>query len=220
MFFSSEDRKNEILKFVRQNPQITKSNVIEHMTKIHMGTVMTTQPLLIELIHSGKITVLKDKPSSRNHKLVFNDENEFNRLAAEIARLENTSNRLIFTIMKDLYSRNIIKLKFKNTRSTSHRHMLNLIHFSQLVIYGRITALVEEIEQKINSQDDRQALYHLLPNLLLASDRLNRVMLPQVEDQITQMTDQFRQGITSKQSNMGNITKEIIRIVAVSYFKD
>jgi hypothetical protein len=215
LFHSNEDRLKEILAFVKHNPETIKSKVIDHMTKKNMGSLVITHSLLIKLIRSGKITVLN--PNSRDHRLVINDKNEFNRLAAEIAILENTSNNLTFAIISDKSSREIITSK--NTTSPSKRHLLNVIHFCQLALYGRITALVEEIEQNIRSQDDRQALYHLLPNLLLASDKLNRVILPQVESEVTEMTKQFREGITTKRSDMGNVIKEIIRIVAVSYFE-
>lgn len=178
MFYSNEQRKNEILKFVKLNPKTTKSKVIEHMTKRRMSSLVITQALLIELIDSGKIIVLRDKPNSRNHRLVLNSGNQFNRLTAEIANLEDISSKQTDVFIKDISNQDFFESKFNS--SSFKQHVFNLIIFHQLDIFGRTTALVDEIAKNIESQDDRQALHHLLPNLLLISDRLNKVILPEV----------------------------------------
>jgi hypothetical protein len=182
MFFSNEERKKEILKFVKQNPGITKSKVIVHMTELRMSSLVITQELLTALIRSGKIRVQKDKPNSRNHRLFFNDKNEFNKLTSEIARLEDTSSKFIDIFIKELLNKDAPKTEFKEYSTDSKRHLFNLVFLYQLDTYTRITAHVNEIEQTIKSQDDRQALYHLLPHLLIISDKLNRVITPEIRN--------------------------------------
>lgn len=177
MYYSNQERRKEILEFVRLNPETTKSKVISHMKKLHMGTLMTTQPLLIQLIDSGKITVLKDKPNSRNHRLVFNNENEFSQIDGKLRRLKENINELNEEL---LYTISIINQMESESKIIRTDTLANLIHLLQPLIFTIVTEIVTNIGRNIKSNEDRQALYHRLPDVLLVSNELNKIISPEV----------------------------------------
>jgi hypothetical protein len=65
------------------------------------------------------------------------------------------------------------------------------MHLAQLTIYRRITVLVTSIEKNIKSNDDREVLYHKLPDVLKASNKLNEIIFPEVFNQALHILKQI-----------------------------
>lgn len=199
MYYSNQERLKEILEFVKHNPETTKSKVINHMKKLHMGTLMTTQPLLIQLIDSRKITVLKDKPNSRNHRLIFNDENEFNRLDGEFKRLKENISLVIGELDKCISPNSKIM--------TNIDVLANLINLAQPFIFVIISNIVTDIERNIKSKEDRQALYHRLPDILIVSNELNQMIFPVVVRRATRVMREYEEDVADV--GMDSIVKNV-----------
>lgn len=67
-------RTDQILRFVRSNPNCTKTSVIRHMKG--RSSINTTHYILLNLIDKGKLNV--NRVTTQTHLLTINEEDDFN----------------------------------------------------------------------------------------------------------------------------------------------
>ena len=95
------DRTDKILRFVRNNPNCTKSDVIRHMKG--KSAVRTTHSIITNLIKEVKINV--HKVNIQTHLLTINEDDEFNKFHKMLVDIE--------TLVEDM--RNFMMFKVDNT---------------------------------------------------------------------------------------------------------
>lgn len=157
---------------------ITEYKVAKYMADNHYCARDTTGRLIYEVLIPNGLVIDK-KVGNSFHKLFINRRNEFNRLVTEMNRLE-----------EDLYNLNNSAVKMmKAIKGPSTR---NFIHLAQLIVYRRITVLVTSIEKYIKSNDDREILYHKLPDILKTSIKLNEIIFPEVFKQVVHIRKKWR----------------------------
>jgi hypothetical protein len=158
------------------------------MTEKKMGSLMTVQPLLTQLIESGKILILKDSPTGRDHRLILNNVNVFNRIYAQIDNIENLSNRVSEAASKDISALKETNVRFKDPSLIEFQsHFIHLLQLFQLYLYGKSTGIAQKIEQNIKSKEDRNMLNNQLPKILLMSEGLNRTIMPEVNKETKEL---------------------------------
>lgn len=90
---SEIERRVKILEYLRENSlekkpkKINKSDVMRHLEPI--SRLKTTHGTIINLIHEGKIKMIKDKPYSQTHYLTINANNPFNKIYNSLLEIEN-----------------------------------------------------------------------------------------------------------------------------------
>jgi len=166
------ERIKIILEFISDNEGTTGTTeykVEKFMSQNHYCARDTTKRLIYNNLIPNKRVVDK-KIGNSFHRLFVNRQNEFNKLIADMNKLEKALNNLNNTVVKRMSM-----IKSPKTH--------NLIHLAQLTIYRRITSLVTLIEKNIKSYEDREVLYHKLPIILKASNKLNEIIFPEVFNQ-------------------------------------
>ena len=142
------------------------------------------------------IIVEKGKRRGQSHRLVFNDENEFNT---------------IWSIIEDLEKmRNDFTKSFKDvsldTNKSFEKHVHNLIHFEQIKFYIGISALASRIYDSIKSTDDRDILHLKLVKVMAGANKANKIMMPLVVRGIREMIDELKR---SKNIESVKMAKEL-----------
>jgi hypothetical protein len=168
MYYTKADRNKEILEFVKRHPRIIKTKVLQHMAKKRMGQLMTIQPLLVKLIDSGKIIILKDKPNSRIHRLLFNYDNEFNKIDADIYRLKQFAEEF-FMLAK---AHGVFK-RPTQCRPIRDKALQDFMRLTELNFYERISWIVIKIKGRFKSVEDYDELYHRLTEVLLLANKVS-----------------------------------------------
>lgn len=85
---------DEILRFVRNNPNCTKADVIRHMKG--RSSINTTHYILLTLIDNGKLNV--NKINIQTHLLTINEKDEFmkfHKMLVDLDKLVNDMNGFI-----------------------------------------------------------------------------------------------------------------------------
>ena len=91
-----ESRQNDILQYVRQNPNSTKADVIRHM--LGRSALTTTHAILKDMTRDGKLNVYKK--NLQTHLLTVNEKNEFNQIISWLDKLESISEKIIKILNK------------------------------------------------------------------------------------------------------------------------
>jgi hypothetical protein len=95
------DRTDKILRFVRNNPNCTKADVIRHMKG--RSAVRITHSIITKLVKKGKIN--ENKKHIQTHLLTINEDDEFNKFHKMLVDIE--------TLVEDM--RNFMMFKVDNT---------------------------------------------------------------------------------------------------------
>jgi ribosomal protein L28 len=96
-----ESRQNEILRFVRHNPNCTKADVIRHM--LGRSALTTTHAILKDMIRDRKLNVYKK--NLQTHLLTVNEKNEFNKIYISLSEIKSITDNLkhmVSTYKQDL----------------------------------------------------------------------------------------------------------------------
>jgi hypothetical protein len=185
--YTNQERREKILEFVKLNPKTTKSKVIEYMKKKKIASLVPTQGLLIGLIKGGKIKLLKDSPSSRNHYLIINDDNDYTQINKTLGGLEKAVNHLAEADLQQL-------ITFRKTKNSKFldQNFPALVQLIQYIVSLAITNIATSIEEKIKSDDDREFLFRKLVSVLISYKKLNNIIFPEIMSQITKMLEQLK----------------------------
>lgn len=93
-FYNMEDRRKKIIEYVNANSKCTKTEVIKDMEKKGIGSIKTIHPIIIDLLNEGILLVLKNRPNSQIHRLIINNENEFNKIYNCLTDLESLISKM------------------------------------------------------------------------------------------------------------------------------
>ncbi len=164
-----------------------------------------------------RVKYSRDKPKGF-YKLFVNDKNEFTRLDDKFKRMKENISKLIGDVVK---SQSMINPQKGRTKMVTKMKVLeNLILLAQSVIFVTITRFVNDIEDNIKSIDDREALYHRLPDLLTASNKLNEIIFPELLNRAIHREQEIEEGEGAYKENVGhvcaNIVTNITKIIEVS----
>lgn len=133
---------------------------------------MTTLNVIDELESTGIINILKGERKGQSHRLYINDNNELNILISEINRLEK-----IIGPADDLISTTVNK---EHKDIFPQKHIPNLIQSIQLHIFRTVTRIATSIDKNIASSDDRDDLYIRLVKVMIASNKLSKIIEPEL----------------------------------------
>jgi hypothetical protein len=78
--------EEEIVKFIRENPQTTENKIVNHMNEIKLSSKMTTLSVIDELI--SKQTIDDDKIGKGFHRLSINDRSNFIKIENKLLEIE------------------------------------------------------------------------------------------------------------------------------------
>lgn len=211
---NSRTRQDEILQFIEDNPGCTKTQVIVAMEKKGISSLATTIKIIEDQeTENRKILVKVDELNHRTHRLTINDRNEYYLIRDKINDVKEMVNKLT----KALSYRLQVKKRFKNIAvfDSLKQDYLNLLHYAQLTTYREITSIAKGIDTNIGSRDDQERLYFKLTEVLNVSDRLNKMLAPEVQSELEKLLDKMKnEQNPDLDLMMATMTKEIASIFA------
>ncbi len=180
----SSEIREKVFDFIKNHPNCTKNKVVKEVKDYSRLTILEAIDELMDSDKTGeRVKYSRDKPKGF-YKLFINDQNEFNRLISEINQLRK--------IIKTADTVNSIPMINEPRRIFFQTHLPNLIQLVQLVMFSRITEITTSIEKKIASSDDRKVLYPQIVKIMTASNKLNKVILPEVIKGLKLMSEDLK----------------------------
>lgn len=194
MVYTKEEIYDEICKFVTAKPRRTINQVVEHIynpNNQNMCAKQTAEDRVRELI--GNRLIDNQSREGGFHSLQINDKNEFVNLGLRIDKLHSLAINLTKVVTNRVKGMAMIRTRFPKTIGfdTDFR---NLVHLAQLHLYGMISQVSRQIGQKVESTSDREVLYLRLVKVLDASDKLNKVIEPEILRGIDEMLENMEKG--------------------------
>ena len=184
------------------------------MEKKGISSLATTIKIIEDQeTENKKIIVKVDELNHRTHRLTINDRNEYYLLRDKINDVKEMVNKLT----KALSYRLQVKKRFKNIAvfDSLKQDYLNLLHYAQLTTYREITSIAKGIDTNIGSRDDQERLYFKLTEVLNVSDRLNKMLAPEVQSELEKLLDKMKnEQNPDLDLMMATMTKEIASIFA------
>jgi hypothetical protein len=113
------------------------------------------------------------------HSLHMNDNNEYNLLEKRISELYQMAENLDTKIKEFNLSPEYLSMKNKNRGQYSKftLHVSNIIQGTQLFSYNMMADIAKEIQEKIKSNDSREALYLQLGRVLAMMSKSQTPMM-------------------------------------------
>lgn len=183
MVYTKEDIYDEICKFVTARPGRTINQVVEHIynpNNKNMCAKQTAEDRVRELI--GNRLIDNQSREGGFHSLHINDKNEYNLLEKRISQLYQMAEELDAQVKEIKQSPDYLSMKNKSGGQYSkfNLHVSNMIHATQLIRYSMMAELANEIQQKIKSNEGREALYLQLVRVLALTSKSNSSTMLQV----------------------------------------
>jgi hypothetical protein len=198
--------EKEILRYIKEHPRCSKTDVILHMENNKLLSAPVTLKKIKNLVEGGKIIVKADKVNSQKHLLIINDKNDFNILVAEISDIQTRCDKLKRVVSFRFYIKN---KKGSQTFDSFTQDYLNFINFTQLYSYIEITSIATRIDKNIKLEEDREVLYLQLTEVLNTSNKLNKIIKPEIQNFLEQMIEQIEGPDLMRNRMVANLVREV-----------
>jgi hypothetical protein len=154
-----QSRVEQILRFVDENPNCTKADVIRHM--LGRSAVTTTHAILKDMIQEGKLNIYKK--NLQTHLLTINEKNEFIKIFSWLLEIEKFMGTIYVVTMSEFE-------KGMPTRRIKVKDAFGLITDFQMpyqvTLRTMLTVLTIRIKNKIHSDKDQYVLFAKIIKLI------------------------------------------------------
>ena len=169
MVYTKEEIHDEICKFLTEKPGRTINQVVEYIynpNNKNMCAKQTAEDRVRELI--GNRLIDNQSREGGFHSLHINDKNEYNLLEKRISELYQMAEKLDARIKEFNLSPEYLSMRNKSRGQYSKftLHVNNIIQGTQLFRYNMMAEVANDIQEKIKSNDSREALYLQLGRVL------------------------------------------------------
>jgi hypothetical protein len=169
----SSEIREKVFDFIRNNPNCNKNQVVKGVPEYSRLTILQAIEELMDIEETDKrVKYIRDKPKGF-YKLFINDENKFNQISERFTLLKKS-----ISVISKVVSAHRLNVNTKKTRTL--RVMQTLTELIEHSGYLIISYLAISIQQNIKSSNDREFLYRELVSVLIAFQKLNKILVPQL----------------------------------------
>jgi hypothetical protein len=158
------ENRTEIVNYIKANPGTTKNKVVIHMDEEkHLCSRLTTLNIIEkDLIPEG---VLTDKKVGNSfHHLIFNDNNEFNRIDQKLTEIEKLIDRMYEPLYK---SSSYYYLEESKITEKEKRELREFEFYYKLAIDMILQLLLLQTNNTIRAENSRQKLFTRITQVML-----------------------------------------------------
>jgi len=157
----AEMRRNKIIKYISENPNCTKTQVVAN---VKGSSLVTTHKILKDLEKQGIITI--QKPNPQTNYLLINDQNQFNRIEKELSQIEICVLRMV-----DNYRIYIKEYYDEKKGSKDLGNLILCLHTCGELTDFFLHTLLLQISNEIKFEPDKNALYRKIISLMAVNDQ-------------------------------------------------
>lgn len=155
-------REDKILRFIRENRNCTKTEVVNYMDK-NGASPMTTHKILKTLTNgrSKKVIAQTDNTNSRIHHLIINEKNVFNQIYLEVSEIEEIMGAMYQSVHKIWHppygTHDSALFDVYIDFALAYRDTINMM----------LEVLLMKIDNAVHSDSDSQLLFIKIVKLML-----------------------------------------------------